>query len=82
MTVVLDLKTDRALRYVSAMTDTGLSEVVRELVSMPAVAMADAISSVASAKTEEQKRAALDQFDLFVEGSYGEYLTARSGSNG
>ena len=77
LTIVLDQKTDRALRFISEQTDTGLSELVRELISEPAHAMADVLSSVSGARTPGEVKAAADTLDMFVEGAYGEYLEAR-----
>jgi hypothetical protein len=82
LTVVLDLKTDRAIRYVSAITETGVSELVRGLISVPAVAMADALSAAVEAKTPEQRKAVEDQMDMFVEGAYGDYLRVRGTAHG
>lgn len=78
LTIVLDQKTDQALRYISVMTDTGLSEVVRELISEPAAAYADMLGTALKAKTPADIKAASDNLDMFVEGAYGDYLRGRS----
>lgn len=82
LTIVLDRRTDRALRYVSELTDTGVSELVRELISVPAAAMADMLSAAVSAKTPGDLKMVEEQADMFVEGAYGEYLEHRSRNHG
>lgn len=77
LTVVLDVKTDRALRYIAQATDQGLSEVVRELISEPAWAYADMLDMVDRARTTGELKAVDDTLDMFVEGAYGDYLQAR-----
>lgn len=80
LTVVVDLRTDKALRYLSQVTDRGVSEIVRELISEPAAAMADTFSGL-NTSDPDSVRAALDNMDLFVADAYADYtLTRRNGS--
>lgn len=82
LTVVVDLQTDRALRYLAEQTDTGVSQIVRGLIAEPAAAMADALSGVVNAQTPAARQAAVDQIDMFVESAYGDYLNARNTAHG
>lgn len=82
LTVVLDKRTDRALRHIAAITDTPVSAVVRDLLAEPAAAIADALVDVVAAKSPAERQTVLDQLDMFVEGAYGDYLQARGRING
>jgi hypothetical protein len=82
LTVVVDLRTDKALRYLSAQTDIGISEIVRELIAEPAAAMADALSGVMSHPDGISQKAAMDQIDMFVEHAYQDYRFTREQGNG
>lgn len=80
--IVLDHETDRALRFVAAAAETGVSALVRELITVPALAMADAMGAAIAAKTPAERAAVEETLDLFVEGQYGSYLEQRSRRHG
>lgn len=77
MTVVLDVETDRALRCIALLTERGVSEVVRELVSEPALALAEGLSGASFALSADPNLSIDDTLDMFVEGAYGDYLRGR-----
>jgi hypothetical protein len=77
LTVVLDVKTDRALRCISLLTDRGVSEVVRELISEPAIVLAEAMSGAAFDMSANRHMSVEDTLDMFVEGAYTDYLRGR-----
>jgi hypothetical protein len=82
LTVVLDVGTDRALRRIAELTNQGVSSVVRELLSGPAEAMVSILDVALSSGDPVAKQAALDQLEMFVESSYGDYLQLRDGTHG
>lgn len=76
LTVVLDLETDRALRRISAITNQTVSSIVREIISEPAKVVASALDAALDAPDPASRKAILNQLEMFVEGSYGDYLKA------
>ncbi len=82
VSLVLDTRTNRALRYIAAFTERSVSEVARELLGEPAAAVADSLGDLQVIGKDGDVKAVLDQLDMFVEGAYGRYLKERSKVHG
>jgi hypothetical protein len=82
LTVVLDLPTDAAIRRIANMTDQSVSNIVRDLISEPAMILATSLEGVLASNSPDVQKAALAQLEMFVESQYGEYLQLRGGANG
>jgi limonene-1,2-epoxide hydrolase len=72
LSIVVDKKTDRSIRYIAAMTDRDISAVVRELISDHAHWLADALGNPTG----------LDDFNAYVDQAYLDHVQQRGVGNG
>jgi hypothetical protein len=73
VTVVLDKKTGDEIRYVSAVTGTPVSEIVRDVISAPVAHLAGTLQALQADQTPEALQRLQDSCTATVDQAHAEY---------